>query len=150
MIRVVMAFIGAALVAFAIGSVFATQFILGNVAAMGMDVTAGVRLHATVHDVMGLATSYLPLVSIAFLIALPVAGQLAKWFPAQRMVLFILAGAVGVVALHLLMKAALGLSGIAATRTVAGLLSQGLAGAVGGYMFYRLRGHKTAPAAADQ
>lgn len=139
MIKVLLAYAAAVSGAFVLGSILATQFILGNVAAMGMDVSVGVRLEATLHDVLGLATSYLPLMAIAFLVALPVAAGLRRLLPTQALFLYVLAGAVAVVTLHLAMKAALGLSGIAATRTAAGLLSQGLAGALGGYLYYWIR-----------
>ena len=139
MINIITAFVAATLAAFLAGSMLATQFILANVSAMGMEVTAGVRLQSTLHDIAGLSTSYLPMVSIALLIAFLVAGLLAKRFPTRRLFLFMLAGAVGLIVIHLLMKALLGLSGIAATRTTLGLLSQGLAGALGGYLYYRLR-----------
>ncbi len=139
MIKIITAFVAATLAAFLAGSMLATQFILANVSAMGMEVTAGVRLQSTLHDIAGLSTSYLPMVSIALLIAFLVAGLLAKRFPTRRLFLFMLAGAVGLIVIHLLMKALLGLSGIAATRTTLGLLSQGLAGALGGYLYYRLR-----------
>ncbi|MDJ0877192.1 MAG: hypothetical protein QNI86_01205 [Halieaceae bacterium] len=129
----------AALVAFALGSIVATQIILANVAALGPEVGFGVRLQATGHDLLGLSTSYLPLIAVGFLLGLPIAAGIARLLPSRRMLLYILAGAVAVIAIHLLIKALLGLSAIAATRTVAGLLSQGLAGAVGGYLFYRLR-----------
>lgn len=139
MIKIITAFVAATLAAFLAGSMLATQFILANVSAMSMEVTAGVRLQSTLHDIAGLSTSYLPMVSIALLIAFLVAGLLAKRFPTRRLFLFMLAGAVGLIVIHLLMKALLGLSGIAATRTTLGLLSQGLAGALGGYLYYRLR-----------
>jgi hypothetical protein len=139
MVKVLLAYAGAVVGAFVLGSILATQFILGNVQAMGMNVTSGVRLEATVHDIFGLAASYLPLMAIAFLIALPIANGLRKLLPAQPLLLYVLAGAVAVVTLHLTMKAALGLTGIAATRTTAGLLSQGLAGALGGYLYYKIR-----------
>ena len=98
--KVVMAFSGAVLATFVAGSIFATQFILSNVSDMNMEVTAGVRLHATLHDLAGLSMSYLPMIAVAFLIALLVAAGLAKLFPAQRMFLYVLAGAVGVIAIH--------------------------------------------------
>jgi hypothetical protein len=146
MIKVLLAYSAAVIGAFVLGSILATQFILGNVQAMGMDVTSAVRLEATVHDIFGLAASYLPLMAVAFLVALPVAGGLRKLLPTQPLILYVLAGAVAVVTLHLAMKAALGLTGIAAVRTIAGLLSQGLAGALGGYLYYRIR--SSAPATA--
>ena len=139
MSKLLIAFSGAVLAAFVTASVLATQFILANVSAMGMDVSASVRLQTTLQDIAGLSGSYLPMIAVALLIALAIAGRLAKRFPGQRLFLFMLAGAVGLIAIHLLMKAVLGLSGIAATRTLAGLLSQGLAGALGGYVFFAIR-----------
>jgi hypothetical protein len=139
MMKVVMAYSGAVLAAFVTASVLATQIILGNVAAMGMDVTLGVRLHATLHDIVGLSLTYLPLIAIAFLLALLVVGGLVRLLPGQRALLFALAGGAALVSLHVIMKAVLGISGIAATRSLAGLLSQGLAGAAGGYAFYAIR-----------
>jgi len=47
-------------------------------------------------------------------------------------------------AMPVIMKLVLGLSGIAPTRTIVGLLAQGLAGGAGGYLFCRL----SAPAEA--
>ncbi len=139
MLKVILAYAGAVVAAFVLGSVFVTQFNLASVAGMGMEVSPGVRLQATLHDLAGLSSTYLPMVAVAFLIALLVAAGLLKLFPAQRLFLFVLAGAVGLITIHLLIKALLGLNGIAATRTLAGLLSQGLAGAVGGYVFYAIR-----------
>ena len=133
----------AALLAFAIGSTLATQFILANVAALGPEVDMAVRLQATGHDLVGLSGSYLPLVSIAFLLGLPIAAGLARFFPGQRQLLYIAAGAVAVMTIHLLIKAVLGLNGVAAVRTTAGLLSQGVAGACGGYLFCRLWTNRT-------
>jgi hypothetical protein len=139
MLKVLLAYAGAVVGAYVLGSILATQLILGNVQAMGMNVTGGVRLEATVHDILGLAASYLPLMAVAFLIALPVATGLRKVLSTPPLVLYVLAGAVAVVTLHLTMKAVLGLTGIAATRTIAGLWSQGLAGALGGYLYYKIR-----------
>ena len=42
----------------------------------------------------------------------------------------------GLVAIHLILKLALGFSGIAPTRTLAGLIAQAIAGGVGGYLFH--------------
>ena len=46
-------------------------------------------------------------------------------------------GCVALIAIHVILKMVLGLSGVATTRTFAGLLAQGLAGAIGGYCYYR-------------
>lgn len=111
---------------------------LATVQSFGLDVSFVDRLAATAHDVIGMTSSYLLLLLVAFVIALPVAAGTARWLPGQRALLFTLAGFLAVVALHLIMKSVLGVSGIAATRTLAGLIGQGLAGAAGGYVYHRL------------
>ncbi len=150
MLKILSAYAGAVATAFLLGSVLATQFILGNVTDMGLDVSLGVRLDATLHDIGGLAATYLPLIAIAFIIALLVASGLLKVFPSRPQLLYVLAGGLALITLHLAMKAVLGLTGIAATRTVAGLLSQGLAGMLGGYMFYRIRSNSITGKAATE
>ena len=150
MLKILSAYAGAVATAFLLGSVLATQFILGNVTDMGLDVSLGVRLDATLHDIGGLAATYLPLIAIAFIIALLVASGLLTVFPSRPQLLYVLAGGLALITLHLAMKAVLGLTGIAATRTVAGLLSQGLAGMLGGYMFYRIRSNSITGKAATE
>jgi len=140
MLRAVMVFFPAVLGAYVVGSIFATQVILAKLEAMAMPVTLRDRLHATGHDLLGLATSYLPLMLIALLIALPVAAGLSRYVPRARVFLYCLAGALAIYALHTLMKAVLGLTGIAAVREPLGLGLQCLAGAFGGYLFYVFTG----------
>ncbi len=138
MLRVLKAFFPAVILTYVLASILSTQIILGNLQGMGVDVSAMVRLGTTFHDLVGLTSSYLVLIMVAFVLGLPVAGGLTKLMPSYRLTLFVLAGFVAIVSLHVIMKAVLGLSGIAATRTMAGLLGQGLAGAAGGYLYYRL------------
>lgn len=132
----------AALLAYVLGSIIATQFILANVAELGPEVDMATRLSATGHDLVGLSSSYLLLIAVGMLLGLPVGAGLARLLPRLRPWLYVAAGAAAVITIHLLIKAVLGLSGIAATRTLAGLLAQGAAGAVGGYLFYLLRGRR--------
>ena len=138
MLRLLKAFIPAVLLAYFLASVLVTQANLAAVQSMGLEVSTGVRLDTTVRDMVGMASSYLILILVSFTLAFPVAAGLTRRLPRQRALLFTLAGFVAIVALHLIMKAALGLSGIAPTRTLAGLLSQGVAGAVGGYCYHAL------------
>ncbi|MEM6543831.1 MAG: hypothetical protein AAF991_10045 [Pseudomonadota bacterium] len=126
--------------AYAVASVLATQLILANVESMGLAVTMRDRLHATNHDLFGLFPTYVPLLLIAFVIAMPVAVGLARLLPKSATALFVLAGFVAVLAIHLIMKQVLGLNGIAAVREVHGLLSQALAGAFGGYLYFVFSG----------
>jgi hypothetical protein len=79
---------------------------------------------------------YLPVIAVSYLISMPVAAFIIKYVPHRRMILYVLAGAAGLVAIHLILKLLLGVSGIASTRTIVGLLAQGIAGGVGGYLFH--------------
>jgi hypothetical protein len=103
-----------------------------------MDVGLADRAGATFHDIIGMASSYLLLILVAFVLGLPVAAGLTRLVPSQRAFFYALAGFTAIVALHLIMKAVLGISGIAATRTAAGLIGQGAAGAIGGLCFHWL------------
>jgi len=123
-----------------VASVLATQVILARLTGMGIPVTLRDRLDATAHDLLGLATSYLPLMLLAYLLALPVAVALSAYLTRFRVLIYGLAGAVAVIAIHLIIKAVLGLNGIAAVRDLHGLLLQGLAGWFGGYLFFVFTG----------
>ena len=138
MVRALKAFFPAVLLAYLVASVFATQSNLGNLQMLGMDVGLADRAGATLHDLICMASSYLLLILVAFVLGLPVAAGLTRLLPSQRAFLYALAGFTAIVALHLIMKAALGVSGIAATRTTAGLIGQGAAGAIGGLCFHWL------------
>jgi hypothetical protein len=135
MIQVLKAFMAAVLLTYVLGSIFSTQVVLSSLQVMGIDVAIAVRISATFQDLLGLTSSYLILITVALVLGLPVASGLSRLMPGHRPALFILAGFVAIVSIHLIMKAALGLTGIASTRTMTGLLIQGIAGAAGGYMY---------------
>ena len=139
MVNTLKAFLAAVLLTFLLASILATQSVLAQVQAMGLHVGWDTRLLTTGQDIIGMASSYLVLISVAFIIALPVASWLARRFPGQRALLFVLAGFVAMLALHLALQSALGIHVVAATRSLPGLLGQCLAGAVGGYCYSKLR-----------
>jgi hypothetical protein len=138
-VNVLKAFVVATILAFVLASVLSTQMILANVQSMGLDVPMGVRLTTTFQDLLGMASSYLLLITVAFIVALPVAAWLARLAPERSALLFALAGFVAVAVLHLALKMALGIHPLAVTRTLPGLLGQCLAGAVGGWCYYLVR-----------
>ena len=138
MVRALKAFFPAVFLAYILASTLATQSNLGNLQMLGMDVGLGDRAGAIFHDLIGMASSYLLLIAVAVVLGFPVAAGLNRLMPGQRALLYALAGFTAIVALHLVMKAALGISGIAATRTTAGLVGQGAAGAIGGLCFHWL------------
>jgi hypothetical protein len=140
------AFLAALALTYLLGSVLATQFVLHEVAGLGLPVPWAVRLDTTLFDLAGLARSYLPLLAVALVLALPVAAGLTRFMPGARPILYPAAGFVAVLALHLIMAAVLGVTGIAATRSLPGLIAQGLAGAAGGALFHVLTAGRRPPA----
>jgi len=137
-IRSILAFFAAVLVAYLIGASLATQHVLGALTEMGMDIDFAVWAQATLHDLGGMFPTYAPLIVVAFLIALPVILLVCRGRPGWRRIGYTTGFFVAIIAMHLLMTTVLDVTAIAATRFASGLLQQGFAGAVAGYVFYRL------------
>ncbi len=133
--RYVKAYFAAVIMIYLLGSIAITQMNLASLQEMGASIPWSVRLNTTWLDLQGLMMPYLVLVSIAALIAFLVTGQISRFFPAHRVWLYTLAGIVALMALHLILKAVLGLWGVAGARPMSGLILQGLAGAIGGWAF---------------
>jgi hypothetical protein len=144
MTRTLGSYIAAVIVAYCFGALFISQGNIAAVTGLGFDVTMSQRLGAIVHDVSGMTDIYLPLVAVSLLLGLPVAFAVVRKNPHLRMIGCVSAGFVALLAMHVIMKAVLGLSGIAPTRTLWGLLAQGVAGGIGGYLFCRLSGQSKA------
>lgn len=138
MIRSIFAFLVAVLVAYLIGAALATQHVLGALTMMGMNIDFGVWAEATLHDLVGMFATYVPLLLVAYLVALPVILLICRGRPGWRRIGYISGFFTAVIVLHLLMPLVLNVTPVAATRYFGGLIQQGLAGAVGGYVFYLL------------
>jgi len=116
-------------------SIVATQLVLADVAGFGLDVDIGVRIDATLHDLMGLAIPLGIIVGVSMAIAFAVAwfahkkigGNATRWYMA--------AGFVSVPAGLLLLKVAMGVTLLAAARTPLGMFLVGLCGLTGGWLF---------------
>ena len=134
--RNILSLITAIFISYVLGAIFVSQANVAAVVAMNFDVTALQRFDAAVHDVTNMTDIYLPVIAVSYLISMPVATLLIRHLPQLRMLLYVLAGASGLVAVHLIIKMTFGLSGIAPTRTLAGLMGQAIAGGVGGYLFH--------------
>jgi len=138
MLRIMKAFFPAVLACYVVASFLVTQFNLASLQALGIEIPLSSRLEATVHDLLGLASTYLVLILLGFILALSLASALVRLMPRWRAILYTLAGATALLALHTILELLLGLNGIAAVRTLGGLLAQGVAGAIGGFVFHRL------------
>jgi hypothetical protein len=135
----IIAYIFAVFSTYILAVVLVSQFNISNVQEMGFAVSFNERLVSIARDLIGMLGLYLPLLAIGLLVAFSFTGLVLVRFIKQTQVLYPLAGFVGVVAIHSILHMVLGLSGIAPTRTLIGLLSQGLAGALGGYVYLRIR-----------
>lgn len=135
-IRTMVSFFAAVIGAYILGAIFISQGNIANIIALGFEITMAHRLDAALHDVTHMTDIYLPLIAVSFLIAMPVATLIIKYVPNLRLIGYVLAGAAGLVAIHVILKMVLGISGIAPTRTVVGLVAQAIAGGVGGYLFH--------------
>ena len=134
--RIISSYLLAVLVTYILGAAFVSQGNIAAVTSMGFEISMAKRFEAMMHDITSMYDIYLILIAIALLIALPVAEFIIRRFPELRMVGYLSAGFVAMVAIHVILKAVLGLSGIAPTRELAGLLAQGIAGALGGFVFH--------------
>lgn len=135
-VRNMSSFLVAVIAAYLLGAIFISQGNIASVIALNFDVSLAQRFEAALHDVTNMTGLYLPVIAVSYLLAMPVATFIIKYFPQHRMTLYIAAGAAGLITIHIIMKLLLGISGIAATRSVIGMLAQAVAGGVGGYLFH--------------
>jgi hypothetical protein len=136
--RIAGSYLAAVISTYILGVIFISQGNIANVVAMGFQITTAQRLDAVVHDLTHMTGLYLPVIAVAMLISLPIAALIIKFAPHLRTIGYILAGVTALIAIHVIIKMVFGLSAIPPTRTLIGLLAQGLAGGVGGYLFHRL------------
>ena len=135
MIRKLAAYLLAVIVAYTLASITATQSVIARLAELGVEVNFANRLSMTLQDIAGMAGMFLPMIAVAFLIAFMVTALLCRWLGRRPVALYVLAGAVALIAIHLTLNLAVGITPVAIARTMAGLLIQGLAGAVGAYLY---------------
>jgi tetrahydromethanopterin S-methyltransferase subunit E len=132
------AWLAAVAVAYLAASVTATLAVVASLGRMGVDVSAPERLAMTLDDIAGMAPMFLPMVAFALLVAFMSAALLCRWLAHWRLPLYMLAGAVGIVCIHLGLNLAFGITPVAVARSGTGLLAQGLAGALGGLTYLGL------------
>jgi hypothetical protein len=135
MIRKLTAYLLAIIVAYLLASITATQSVIARLAEMGIDVNFADRLSMTTHDLAGMAGMFLPMIAAGFLAAFMLTALLCRWLGKRHVALYILAGAVALITIHLTLNLAFQITPVAIARTMGGLLIQGIAGAVGAYLY---------------
>lgn len=138
--KIVLAYIAAVVTAYVAAVLAYTQLNLANVVEMGLPVSFKDRIGAAGHDLIGMASLYLPIIAVALLLAFGFTAIVLRWVPQLRTLGYLLAGFVGIFVVDYALGALLtgGTHPLAVTRTTIGLLSQCLAGALGGYVFILL------------
>lgn len=134
--KLVIGYVLAVFVAYVFGATFVSQGNIASVVAMGFEITTSHRIDAIVHDVANMYDIYLPVIAVAMIIALPVAALIIRQVPNFRLIGYVSAGFVAMITIHLTLKALLGMTGIAPTREVMGLVLQGVAGGLGGLAYH--------------
>lgn len=131
-------FLAAVIGTYTLAVAAASQYVANRLVEMNVEVSLIQRLEWWLHDLLGMGKSLLPLVAVGLLIGIAVADWLAKKWPRGRTGLLVLAGFVALITIHIALKLSLGLHPVPSTRFIAGLLIQGLAGAFGGWLYWRL------------
>ena len=139
MLRWLIGWLAATVVTYVLGASFMTQVVLFDLGSLGVDVPLGPRIATTAFDIQGLASSYLPLIAIALLIAFAIATLLARFLPKHRVPLLLLAGASSVGVLIGIMTLVFGLNPLSGTRDLSGMALQMLAGLAGAWVFLKVR-----------
>ena len=138
MSRNLLGYVAAVIVAYVLGAIFVSQGNIGSVVALGFDITIAQRIEAAGHDIANMMDIYLVLVAVSLLMGLLVAKVVIRVYPNMSFSIYVLSGFLAMIALPVIMNVVLGVSGIAPTRFPLGLFAQGIAGAVGGCVFWRL------------
>jgi hypothetical protein len=129
----------AVLATYSLACFTATQSVVARLGDMGIPVSLAERLQMSGQDLLGMVGLFLPLIAVGLLLAFLVAGFLGRRSPSRRTVLFILAGAMAMISIHLALQWSFDITLVAVARTPLGLLSQVLAGAAGGYLYTLLK-----------
>jgi len=133
--RLVPAFVAAVLAALVAASLVHTGFVLGGLAALGIDISANVAARTWLGDLAGLAPQFGAVIAIALLLGFVVAAVACRWLPLPPALAYAIAGGAAMATALWLMKRSYAITPIASARSVAGFLALCLAGALGGMMF---------------
>lgn len=143
--RIILAYVAAVTVTFVLASIAHTQMVLNELAALGAPVTLPLRFSESISDMAGFVADgpilgLFPLiVAIALLVALPMAGLVARVAPGLRTLVFMVAGAVAMIAVFAALEVAVGTRAVFGARGAAGLGLQALSGAIGGLLFASMK-----------
>lgn len=131
-------YLSAVMVAYLLASITATQHVVTSLRSMNVDIPIGENLAMVLRDLVGMAGMFLPLIAAGLLLAFLVTALLCVWLRRWQDILYPLAGAAAIVAIHVLLNLAFGMTPVAIARSAGGVLVQAAAGAAGGWLYIRL------------
>lgn len=134
----------ASAVTFLLASIFHTQSVLAGLIDLGIHIPLATRLETVLADLAGLVFSYGVIVLVGMFIAMNIATWISnllkkRWHVEPTLWLFVLAGAVAMFTILAAMHPILNVTIIAGARGLSGLITQSIAGAVGGFAFAALK-----------
>ena len=141
-------YLSAVVVAYLVAAIMATQSVVSRLAGMGVPVSFTERLSMTLKDIGGMAGMFLPMIAFGLLVAFMATALICRYKNQWRVPLYIIAGAVALVCIHLALNLAFGITPVAIARTTGGLALQAAAGAAGGLTYVLLSRSRFARLAA--
>ena len=146
MVRTLIGYIGAVVVAHIFGAAAAAQHVISQFEQMAGEVGVVERLRWTFGDIVGMATGgiYPVAIAVALLLAFAVAGLIIRRVGGLRTLGFVLAGAAGMLMMHVILNSVAEINPVAATRGSLGLGLQAVAGALAGAAYVWLHPDRTA------
>lgn len=129
-----------------VGAAVQTQFNLGHLLALGIDVPFSTRLATTLQDIVSLQPLFGLIFGSGFLIAMITGHFIARWVKILPDLVFVLSGFAAMSVTLFALKAAFDITAIGAAREWDGFLSLCLVGALSGYAFSVLRARLNRPA----
>lgn len=138
MVRVILAFLTAAVIAAALGSSASTHFVMEGLREIGVAISSDQQIAAMWHDIKGMAPLYAGMLSPGLIIAFVAAHYVSKVIGLRTLV-FMAAGGVGVGTTLFSTSEIMGLMPIGGARTDLGFGAQAAAGAAAGLIFALLK-----------
>jgi hypothetical protein len=127
------------LVTYTIASIAQSQFVLLNLAALNINISANQWLEHTVLDWWGLLPKFGGAILLALSLALFVSGKLIRLLNLKNNWLHVVAGGLAMIVMLAVMHPILNVTLIAGTRSLEGQIWQVIAGCTGGYLYKFLR-----------
>lgn len=137
-VKIVLGFVLAVIVATVLGAIAHTQFVLAELTGLGIEIPVSDRLSTTIHDIAGMGPMFGLIVAIGFIVAMLAAGLVYRFAGTQRYLVYGVAGAVALAVALTAMGMVYEITPIAGARTAMGFVAQMIAGALGGLTFARV------------